>query len=154
MKMALQDGVPTTATQDGFNQLIKVDYGEAISLDSDFPFYLEIYDGHDNIFNRSDGTASYLDCRVYAKTKSGAGAIIDYGGVLRVSGVTADILANKASNMDYSDGYVTNNLKIRLDDNAEKELSWVNRYNLVGKGKFYRDDHSKLHIEYIVHVLE
>ncbi|KAA8897038.1 hypothetical protein TRICI_006800 [Trichomonascus ciferrii] len=154
LKMALQEGIQTTSGSEGTNQMIRIDYGEAISLDSDFPFYLEVYDGYDNIFIREDGSAAYLDCRVFCRTKSGTPAIIDYTGVLRPEGIVADLLANKASTMEYKDGYITNNVRVKLDHKAESDLAWVNRYNLVGKGKFFRDDKDKLHIEYIVHVIE
>lgn len=157
VEFALDEPVPTVTNSSGSSILVNVTQGSGWSLQPDkFPFDVEFEHGHDDITTSSDGKYSNLDCVIYGKTKGSQGRfILTYDGVLRVEGVVADIIGQKADDMDFDDGYITANMKFKLDEQAEKELGWTKHYNLLGKGKFYRQggNDGRLWISYKVYAL-
>ncbi|CAN6597448.1 hypothetical protein TRVA0_001S04280 [Trichomonascus vanleenenianus] len=154
LTLALQEGVPTSKTPGGTHILVKIDSGYTTPIDSKLPFETTIIGGYDNITNSPDGKFAHLDGKLYGKTKKGHLFSFDFTGVGRISGKLSQVFNNELDSMDFSDGYVSTTYVADVDDAAKPEIGWINEYNVVGRGRFFRDQSKKLFIEYIVHVVE
>jgi hypothetical protein len=152
----VRDAVPVFSTKDGNSVLIYVESAKAVSLDEErFPIDIDFSFGYDNIFNAADGSYSNLDCKVYGKTQKGHGVVFNYSGVVKTEGITGKLMTSKEpGEMSYEEGYITANFNFDIDDRAMPEVGWLKLYNVVGKGKFKRDETGQLWVSYLGHIIE
>lgn len=137
----------------GFLNHVPITGGFVKSLDPKYPFDAVIDSGLDDIsFSSANPAVGHLDCNFYLSFKDDfkKRAYIHYTGVVQFEGLVADVVANKASKMEFTDGYVTCHPIFKLDDNCKDE-QWVNKLNFIGKGRFIRDEDGKLKVQYYVY---
>lgn len=111
--------------------------------------------GIDHITADTKVGSNKLDCYVYGKTPSGAGVHIHYFGVVKASPAIGQALGGgKSFETSFDDDYVTSNPVILFDGKAEDKYLWAKKENLIGKGRFVRDEAGDLFVQYYVYVLQ
>ena len=134
--------------------LAKVVSGKVNSLTENLPFEVQDITGFDDLHSDLETGATRLDCKLYGKTPNQLGVYITYEGVVRVEGKVLDVATKKAKDMDFDQGYVTCNPVVELDDGVETQYKWVTKENFIGKGRFVRDEHDSLYVQYFVYIIK
>ncbi|KAI5955814.1 hypothetical protein KGF54_001316 [Candida jiufengensis] len=135
--------------------LATIENGEIKSIDNEFGFQLlvnEIFGTDDLNINISINTA-YLDCKLYGKTPNGSGVKVNYGGRVQLTKPSVDVITNKSKEATIDESFVTCNPSFIFDDSVEEEFKWVLKENLIGKGRFARDDDDNLYVQYYIYVI-
>lgn len=110
--------------------------------------------GIDHITADTKVGVNKLDCYVYGKTPSGAGLHIHYFGLIKGNEAVGKVLGGgKSIETDFTQDYVTSNPVILFDGEVEEKYLWAKKENLIGKGRFLRDEAGALHVQYYVYVL-
>lgn len=151
------DPVPifTNSQIDKTLNLATITNGEITAVENDFGFKLEINQiyGTDDLNIKNSVSTSYLDCKLYGKTPNGSGVFIYYGGRVQLDDASVGVLSGKTKEASVDDSYVTCNPVFTFDDSVEEEYKWVLKENLIGKGRFGRDDDGNLYVQYYIYVL-
>ncbi|ODQ65280.1 hypothetical protein NADFUDRAFT_70779 [Nadsonia fulvescens var. elongata DSM 6958] len=147
-----EEGVPSFANHKGQQTYIGIKGGYTKTLDPEFPFDITISHGSDDLLtsNTSKNKATILDCKVYGtlNDEKKTPVQIKYSGLVHFQDKVAAIANNQVNSMDWLDGYATCHMNIDIAPGTSAE--WVNDWNLVGRGRFFRDSNGGLHVEYIV----
>ncbi|CCH43358.1 hypothetical protein BN7_2906 [Wickerhamomyces ciferrii] len=136
--------------------LVKVKGGYTKTLDPAYPFDTEVTFGIDNLTTSTarDGSIQNLDCQLYLKSKvNGGGIHFTYSGVVQQNEKSLAVITNQSKDLSFTDTYLTNHPKAVLSK-ENKEESWITGKNLLGKGRFIRNENGTLCVEYNVFVLE
>ncbi|VVT44618.1 uncharacterized protein SAPINGB_P000476 [Magnusiomyces paraingens] len=146
----LEEIQPVASRAAGDDVVVNITGGFTKSYDEKYPFNSTILHGRDDIL--VNPTHNSLDCRVYGKTEDGAGFTIRYGGIVQASAPVGAVCSGQSNGHTYEESYVTNNMTVFIDKDAPKKYDWIKFHNLVGRGRFFRDDKG-FHIEYIMHAI-
>lgn len=132
-----------------------VESGRITTVKNKFGFELDVEEIHgiDDITNHISDGYNELDCKLYGKTKSGKGVYVTYTGVIQLNQPTVDVLTGQNKDCSIEDAYVTNNPKVQFDEDVEDKYKWAIKENLLGKGRFVRDDQGGLYVQYFVYVV-
>lgn len=152
MSLNLEDPIPVHNEKSYSELTIPVTGGTVKSLDSNYPFNGTVEGGRDDI-TVTPGSHNNLNCVLYGKTDDGANFKIHYSGIVEHSEPINAVLENKSSGHTYEESYITNNMTIKLSDGAPSKYDWLKKTNLVGRGRFFRDESGAIHIEYIMHAV-
>ncbi len=147
---------PIYKNAQGSLTLVKLNGGYTKTLDPKYPFDTEVEFGIDNLTTKAgrDGTITNLDCQLYLKSKKNGGGIhFAYSGVVIQGEQVVDVVLKKSNDSGFTESYVTNHPIVTLDE-SNKEESWIQGKNLIGKGRFTRSESGKLAVEYYVYALE
>lgn len=153
LSLDLEEVQPVSSRDGGDEVIVVIKSGFTKSYDEKFPFNSTIYHGRDDILVNPGATHNNLNCLVFGKTDDNVGYTIHYGGVVVQSDAVNNVLGGKSNGHAYEDAYVTNNMLVHLSKNATEKYDWIKFHNLVGRGRFFRDENKGLHIEYIMHII-
>ncbi|WLF77816.1 hypothetical protein PVL30_001536 [Lodderomyces elongisporus] len=136
-------------------QLATLVAGEIKTVENKFNYKLDISDIHgtDDLNVKDSVATASLDCKLYGKTPNGTGVFVYYGGRVQLNSASVDVLSNKTKAASIEDSYVTCNPTFFFDDKVEEEYKWVLKENLIGKGRFGRDEDGTLYVQYYIYVI-
>jgi hypothetical protein len=152
----VEEPKPIYTNDAGSLTYVAVTEGYTKTLDDKYPFDAEVLFGFDNLTTTAaTGDTINLACQLYLKSKvNGAGIHLSYSGVVVPSKEQGAVLTGAgAIEQGFDQGYVTNHPKAALDADAKTE-SWISDKNLIGRGRFLRNEKGVLSVEYYVYVLE
>ncbi|KAI5967455.1 hypothetical protein KGF57_000398 [Candida theae] len=153
----VSDPVPifTNSQIDKSLSLATISTGEIKTVENDLGLKLEIGEiyGTDDLNVKTSVNTSYLDCKLYGKTPNGSGVFVYYGGRVQLDDTSVGVLSNKNKEASIEESYVTCNPTFTFDDSVEEEYKWVLKENLIGKGRFGRDDNGDLYVQYYIYVI-
>lgn len=152
ISLNLEEPTPVHAEKSYAEVNVPVVGGTIKSLDSEYPFNGTIISGRDDI-TVTPGSHNNLDCVLFGKTDDGFNFKVTYGGIVRHSEPVDAVLGKKSSGHTFEETYVTNNMIIKLSEDAPAKYDWLRKTNLVGRGRFFRDEADGLHIEYVMHAI-
>lgn len=156
LKLA-SDPVPifTNSQIDKTLNLATITQGEVKTVANDLGLKLEIDQiyGTDDLNIKNSVSTSYLDCKLYGKTPNGSGVFIYYGGRVQLDAASVGVLSGKNKEASVEESYVTCNPVFTFDDSVEEEYKWVLKENLIGKGRFGRDNNGDLYVQYYIYVI-
>lgn len=153
------EGTPEIVFQDNTKSKVlnhaNVLWGEIRTIKNDLGLEFDVLDihGFDDITTNSTGNYNELDCRLYGKTPSGAGAFVSYYGIFNLTKDITDVLTEQSKEHDFATSSLHNNPRFQLDDSAEDKYKWVQKENLLGRGRFCRSEDNSLHVQYFVYVV-
>ena len=130
---------------------VPIEGGFIKSLDQEnFPFTAKITNGADDIRKYShSGEVGNLDCRLYLDLDDGTKAFCHYTGVVHFKDTVNLVAGGELSTMGFNDGYVTCHPKFFLDSKSVN-YHWLLKQNLIGKGRFIREN-GKLRVQYFIY---
>lgn len=136
------------SNQSGSLTLVKINDGYTKSLDPELKFDTEIIAGWDNLTTSvtTNNEVTTLDCQVFLKAKNGQ-IHMKYSGVVVPNDKTAAIFNKTSKTTTFDDAYVTAHPTFELDEKLVDE-KWVKSKNLLGKGRFIRNEDNSLAVEY------
>ncbi|KAI5966272.1 uncharacterized protein KGF55_000581 [Candida pseudojiufengensis] len=118
-----------------------------------FKFQINDIFGTDDLNIKPSINTAYLDCKLYGKSPNGSGVKIIYGGKVQLNKASIDVLDGSSSSASIAESYVTCNPNFIFDDSIEEEFKWVLKENLIGKGRFARDNDNNLYVQYYIYVI-
>ncbi|CAK9438625.1 uncharacterized protein LODBEIA_P28490 [Lodderomyces beijingensis] len=135
--------------------LATLENGEIKSIENKLGYKLDISQiyGTDDLNVKDSVETAYLDCKLYGRTPNGSGVFVHYGGRVQLDAVSVGVVSGKTKEASIEESYVTCNPTFTFDDKVEEEYKWVLRENLVGKGRFGRDDDGALYVQYYIYVI-
>lgn len=134
---------------------VEIDTGAVTTVPNKLNLELDIVDitGIDHITANTAAGVNVLDCNLYGKTANGLGVFIKYPGRVKATDKVNQLLTGQASHSEFEDEYVTNNPVFTLAEGIEDKYKWTVRENILGKGRFVRDNEDKLYVQYYLYVL-
>lgn len=148
----LEELQPVSSRDGGDEVIVIVKRGTTKSFSDEFPFNSTINHGRDDILVNPGGVYNHLNCLLFGLTEDGVGYTIHYGGVVINGDKVNAVVQGKSNGHTYAEGYVTNNMTVHLSKSATEKYDWIKHHNLVGRGRFFRDDNG-FHIEYVMHIV-
>ncbi|KAG5422030.1 hypothetical protein I9W82_001123 [Candida metapsilosis] len=135
--------------------LATIAQGEIKTVENDLGLKLEVNQiyGTDDLNVKNSVNTSYLDCKLYGKTPNGSGVLVNYGGRVQLEGATVAVVSKEKKEASIEESYVTCNPTFTFDDSVEEEYKWVLKENLIGKGRFGRDDDGVIYVQYYIYVI-
>lgn len=129
--------------------------GTITTVPNEFGYELNVLGLHgaDDITNHTSEGYNVLDCRLYGTTPEGAGVYFTYSGLIKLSAEIGAVLAGQAKAHSIEDSYVTSNPRVQFDDAVADKYRWAVKENLLGKGRFVRDEAGTLYVQYFVYVV-
>ena len=157
MKLQLE-GAPQVLFTDESKKTVSsmaiVSTGTASTIENELGFTLNLNDlkGYDNITTHIEKGYTVLDAHAHGKTSEGTDVRIDAFGLFHsLPGLDA-VLSGQAVSHSFEESYISNSPRFSFTGPVPEHLKWLERENIIGKGRFLIED-GMMYVQYFAYVV-